>query len=106
MSSQSRRLEPPVTEASIEAAKTSALRELRAGAVDLATARGHYLGRLWHELDDACEVAYCKTCWRAAVVDVLREPRLAGPALSEPCAPRRPDAFLANQHESRTRGAR
>lgn len=95
----------PVTAASIQAAQDAALRELRAAAVTIAKERGHWPGS-WHELDDACEVAYCRSCWRAAVVDVLRDPHLAGPALSEPCAPRRPDAFLANQHESRTRGAR
>lgn len=85
---------------------TSALKQLRVLATGVtARAKGHVLGT-WHELDDAREVAYCRVCWRNAVVDTVREPHLSGLAFAEPCAapPIRPDAFLANQHESVTRG--
>jgi hypothetical protein len=92
---------PPVTLASIASAKAAALRELRDVAAVLAVAKGHVLGT-WHELEDDTQVAYCRGCWRQAVIDVLRDPHYAGPAISERCG--RPDALLANQHESVTRG--
>jgi hypothetical protein len=92
---------PPVTPASIAAAKTSALAELRGVAAVLTGAKGHVLGT-WHELEDDTQVAYCRGCWRGVVIDVLRDPHYAGQAISEGCS--RPDAFLTNQHESVTRG--
>lgn len=80
--------------------------ELHEVAAVIAAQQGHELGR-WRETNaEDVEVAYCRHCWRAAVVDVLRDPHLAGPALSERCAPRRPDAFLSNQHEADLRGGR
>jgi hypothetical protein len=101
MSSQPDRDDPPVTEASIRAAKQSSLSQLRAIAYEMAEAKGHSLGR-WHELRaDDCETAYCRNCFFAARIDAVREPHYAGKALSQTCL--RPDAFLANQHESVTR---
>lgn len=89
----------PVTPTSIEAAKAAALQELRETAVALAAARGHQLGR-WHRVEQAedVEVAYCQQCFRPAAIEILRDPHLAGPALSEACQRRRPDAFLADTH--------
>lgn len=101
--------DPPVTPASIAAAQRSALAELREAAQSIAASRGHALGK-WRETNEIdVEVAFCSRCWRSAAIDVLRDPHLAGPALSDRCAPqrsRRPDAFLAHQHETAmTRGA-
>lgn len=95
---------PPVTAASVRAAKDDALRQLRESARVIAARHGHVLGT-WRESLDEGEVAYCRGCWRAAAIDVVREPHLAGQALREPCGPiqTRPDAFLANQHESEIR---
>ena len=50
----------------------------------LAQQRGHLLGT-WREVGDEEEVAYCRNCWRGATIDVLRDPHMAGPALSEGC---------------------
>jgi hypothetical protein len=89
--------DPPVTAASIAAAKQAALHELRDVALVGASVNGHVLG-MWHELDDATEVAYCRGCWRAAVVDVLRDPHFAGPALSERCTADLSPADRMQQH--------
>lgn len=96
------KLDPPVTEASIAAAKADAMSELREAAQIIARQQGHVLGR-WRESNDSdVEAAFCRNCWRSAVIDGLRDPRLAGPALSEKCSGKRPDAFLANQHDGDT----
>lgn len=92
-------IDPPVTPASVRAAIDAALHELRDAAGTLAAKYGHQLGG-WHASGGANdEVAYCRHCRRAVVIDVVRDPHLAGQAITQRC-PNRPDAFLANQHES------
>jgi hypothetical protein len=94
----------PCTLATIQAAQDAALRELRDVADTIARQHGHDLGR-WRDHEHGGEVAFCQSCWRSTSIDIVREPHLAGPALSDRCPPRivRPDAFLASQHESVTR---
>lgn len=93
----------PCTAESIEAARRAAVLELRDAAGVIATEKGHQLGTWRSAGYTEIETAHCAKCWRVAVIEVDRDPHLAGPALSERCAPRRPDAFLANQYESKVR---
>lgn len=91
----------PVTAESVERARVAMRDELREAASASAFSKGHVLGT-WYELtDDGVEVAYCRPCRRRVVIDITRDPHLSGDALREAC--QRPDAFLANQHESEVR---
>jgi hypothetical protein len=79
-------------------AESVAIANLRHEAERAAEHRGHSLGRWRHWAGhDGHEAAYCRRCWKKADIDILREPHVAGQAISEACPPR-PDAFLAKQH--------
>lgn len=88
---------PPPTAADVARAKESALHELRAVTAAMAADKGHQLGT-WRDAGPEEEVAYCRSCRRAAYITLVRPPHFAGQALSQKC--QRPDAFLVNQHAS------
>lgn len=74
----------PPTPASIAAAKLDARAQLRLIAAHAAEQLGHGLG-LWRDWEAETEIAYCVRCRRSAVIDPVRDPHLAGAALSERC---------------------
>jgi hypothetical protein len=64
-------------------------------AVHSASTLGHALG-IWHDGTWEEEVAYCQSCGRKVIIDLLRDPHMAGSATSEACPRAVLDPFLAN----------
>lgn len=90
----------PPSAADVARAKRDAIHELRGIAAAVASDSGHALGT-WHESAAEEEVAYCRTCRQAVYIQLVRPPHFEGPAITARCP--RPDAFLANAHDSEVR---